>query len=911
MYYYDDKEHLILDKVGIEETEYLEYVNDNPTVIKNTDRNGLIRTSYQYFNDENKLVFSEDHLGNCQELYYDDKGNVIETRTYNKECPTLAKVTKVTYDEEGNATSINGVLRDDLGEYPQEERRYLPNTSKLSSLKSPSGQVTCYGYDFHTDEMLSLSSDNNGLCNKSTFKYRYGLLTSLSHNRFAINYEYDGRGRITKVTIGGYTLFTYAYEDGDSNNNYCSTVTETSNDGHIKRTIYDKQGKLLRVLLDDVIIKSCTYDEDERLTNVQNNGGTESVNITYYRDNLVGTHLHTFDGNTLGITNSYDGFDMVNRVTYNFGDKTTYDNVTYDIPKDHRVMSTSTSDGCVVSYNYDELSRVSAKVTSFRGKTFVKENVEYLTYDDNALDLVKEHTYQFDNKDPEITTYDYDVSGNIVKVDKDGVITRYKYDKLNRLIREDNGDLNKTITYKYDAGGNLLSKIEYPYTLEETLHNGTKTTFTYSGGYWKDQLTKVGNNSITYDSMGRMISIGDDMLTYDEQGRLIKYNDTIIEYDINGVRKSKNDTIYYVSGNRILREKSSTHDITYLYSLDKLIGFVYNGVTYFYQRNILGDIVKIYNTSSILVAEYKYDAWGKHEVVNHTTLNIGDINPFRYRGYYYDKETGLYYLNSRYYSPSLCRFISPDALSILDETKAQINGLNLYMYCNDNPVMMIDPSGYAPWWNWVLSGLQLVAGIALCFVPGMQGLGASLAIGGATGLIMNALEPQLAQAIGGVGSMANGYGSVSTGISLLGLGGWSILAGLGLILIGAGTMAFGANEVVDAFTGTNYIQEWTGMTDSEYAWSYLGINIVSSVGTGLGQRHIQLKTRTAIYNPNGSVKQYRYYKNGSKLYDVDFNHAGNMKFPHYHGWLRNGTRLGKKHPSYLIMILELFERIFR
>ena len=270
---------------------------------------------------------------------------------------------------------------------------------------------------------------------------------------------------------------------------------------------------------------------------------------------------------------------------------------------------------------------------------------------------------------------------------------------------------------------------------------------------------------------------------------------------------------------------------------------------------------------------------------------------------------GLYYLKSRYYSPELGRFISPDSIEYLEPES--INGLNLYAYCYNNPINFVDPDGYAPLWSWALSGLQLVAGIALCLIPGLQGLGASLAIGGATGLIMNWLEPQLAKIIGGAGSMVNGYGAISTGISLMGLGSWSFLAGLGLFLIGVGTMAFGVNEIAYGFTGTNYIQEWTGLTDNEYAWSYLGLNLASSVGTGLGQRYVQLRTRTAIYNPDGSVKQYRYYKNKSKLYDVDFNHAGNMKFPHYHGWLKNGTRLGKNHPGYLIMILQLFGRIFR
>ena len=148
----------------------------------------------------------------------------------------------------------------------------------------------------------------------------------------------------------------------------------------------------------------------------------------------------------------------------------------------------------------------------------------------------------------------------------------------------------------------------------------------------------------------------------------------------------------------------------------------------------------------------------------------------------------------------------------------------------------------------------------MCFVTGMQGLGASLTIGGIIGLVTNALEPQIAQAIGGMGSMANGYGAISTGVSLMRLGGWATVAGFGLIAIGAGTMAFGANEVVDAATGTNFIQNWTGMSDSAYAWSYLGLNIASSIGTGLGERYVQVKTRTITYSSDGSIKQYRYYK---------------------------------------------------
>ena len=92
------------------------------------------------------------------------------------------------------------------------------------------------------------------------------------------------------------------------------------------------------------------------------------------------------------------------------------------------------------------------------------------------------------------------------------------------------------------------------------------------------------------------------------------------------------------------------------------------------------------------VAHYAYDAYGNFEILQGKEENsIANINPFRYRGYYYDTETGLYYLISRYYDPETCRFISADSIEYLDPET--LGGLNLYAYCGNNPVMSIDPDG--------------------------------------------------------------------------------------------------------------------------------------------------------------------------------------------------------------------------
>ncbi len=124
----------------------------------------------------------------------------------------------------------------------------------------------------------------------------------------------------------------------------------------------------------------------------------------------------------------------------------------------------------------------------------------------------------------------------------------------------------------------------------------------------------------------------------------------------------------------------------------------YNCSTYYYKKNAQNDIIAILDIYGNVVVEYKYDAWGNHKVLDVngneiiSTSHIGHFNPFRYRSYFYDVETGLYYLKSRYYDPKLGRFISPDDISYLDPNT--VNGLNLYAYCNNNPVMYADPSGH-------------------------------------------------------------------------------------------------------------------------------------------------------------------------------------------------------------------------
>ena len=177
------------------------------------------------------------------------------------------------------------------------------------------------------------------------------------------------------------------------------------------------------------------------------------------------------------------------------------------------------------------------------------------------------------------------------------------------------------------------------------------------------------------------------------------------------MRTGKNSIKYeYVDGKLRLEDRQEPYTgytIQYIYGVDGIIGFHIGDTYYYYQKNLQGDVVELIryvpsHDDKQLVATYVYDAWGNHKVLNPDgTENtdssfIGNKNPIRYRSYYYDVETGLYYLKTRYYDPRVCRFISPDSTKYLETS--ELGGMNLYAYCGNNPVMGYDPDG-SDWWD--------------------------------------------------------------------------------------------------------------------------------------------------------------------------------------------------------------------
>ena len=194
-------------------------------------------------------------------------------------------------------------------------------------------------------------------------------------------------------------------------------------------------------------------------------------------------------------------------------------------------------------------------------------------------------------------------------------------------------------------------------------------------------------------------------------------------YNSDGLRVTKTVngvvTTYYYQGSLLIAEETNSQIIVYLYDTNGApIGFKYRDSsytsgtwdTYVYEKNIQGDIIGVYDAlTGIKHITYAYDAWGifTSYYLNNDYSTTAGKNPFMYRGYYYDSDLGMYYLQSRYYDPNICRFINADGYI---STGQGLTGYNMFAYCNNNPVMYVDPTGEFSWFAFIV--------IAACAIIG-------------------------------------------------------------------------------------------------------------------------------------------------------------------------------------------------
>jgi RHS repeat-associated protein len=289
------------------------------------------------------------------------------------------------------------------------------------------------------------------------------------------------------------------------------------------------------------------------------------------------------------------------------------------------------------------------------------------------------------------------------------------------------------------------------------------------------------------------------------------------KYDANGMRTEKTvngtTTKYNIVGERVTwQQTGSNNPIYFLYdAVGKLWGLKYtDGDVYFYVRNLQGDIIKVVNSAGLIVVEYAYDAWGNSiSTTGSMATTLGVDNPFRYRGYLLDSETGYFFVVSRYYDPNIGRFLNADNVDLLDGGNDHILENNLFTYCFNNPVNMTDEAGCWPKWvtkialgiSAVLIGAAVVAatvasgGAAAAFIgAAVTGLKAALvsgAIGAAVGAGTSVVNHRIttgswdgsgkAALNGAANGFTNGFmtGGIMAGASQVLSGGFKVAANLG------------------------------------------------------------------------------------------------------------------------------------
>lgn len=358
-----------------------------------------------------------------------------------------------------------------------------------------------------------------------------------------------------------------------------------------------------------------------------------------------------------------------------------------------------------LKYEYDSIGRVTKKKLNTGSSTFETQ----FNYVNNVITGSTTNKVASINNNGVTINYEYDAKGNITKITQGVMSIIYYYNDLNELVQEDNQVLNKTIIYSYDLGGNLKSKLEIPY-------DGTArvtTAYTYDT-VWKDKLISYGSNPLTYDAIGNLKTYNGYTYSW-EEGRQLKSiigngRNISFKYNDNGIRTEKTvdgvTTKYFLSGNKVILEDNGSDRIYYTYDRKgHLVSMNLNGVEYYYMRNIQGDIIGLFDKNGTKVVNYVYDSWGKLISINGTLKDtVGVKNPYRYRGYRVDSETGLYYLQSRYYNPEWGRFVNADNMDAMkkhldeavekpgsDEREVIIG--NLFEYCGNNPIVYSDPGG--------------------------------------------------------------------------------------------------------------------------------------------------------------------------------------------------------------------------
>ncbi|MBE6752576.1 MAG: hypothetical protein E7556_08645 [Ruminococcaceae bacterium] len=653
--------------------------------------------------------------------YSDDLNYVVSEKDDNNIS------TGYTYDETGAITSITDSSNVTTS-YQNDAMGYLKlaqtSVSNLSDNKTNISLV----FTYNNDSLSTVTADD------VVYSYNYdnwGQTKSVSvDNQKLVEYNYgvnEYRSRITFIESqinldSNYTL-NYIY---DLHGNIVQVVKATEIDGNVDEISYyyhyDNLGTLLYID-DSNTGRTVRYSADGGVT-IEETGTNDVIYKSYYNED--GELIEEIDGVTY-TAKSYTADDIDTEETdieigYNAetGNTTELEAVVSSNNKTFGVETVTDWFGRTKTTTVMTKDPTDTE-TEYPAK--VRSNRVFVTYDSNkTTNLVKNYANQISGVSGSRTAnfvYAYDVNGKITSrrtvstLSSDLAETNtYAYDEAGQLVRENKSTQNTWI-YEYDANGNITKRKTYNYTVAGAQPTAlvSTDTFTYATGAWEDRLVSYNGQPIVYDNIGNPTTyLGANLMWHGRE--LLGYtkgtDSYYYSYDVDGMRYQKvvnkngvetaRYNYVYADGQLILLTYTTggtTQNAKFIYSsTGEVLGFIVNGTTqYLYVKNLQGDIVAIVNESGASVVRYIYDAWGNVTITTDSGYeNLVNLSPFAYRGYCYDNDIKMYYLQSRYYDPQICRFINADSSEYLGATGTVLS-YNLFAYCENDPVNCLDASG--------------------------------------------------------------------------------------------------------------------------------------------------------------------------------------------------------------------------
>ena len=701
---------------------------------KNTSQKWYLIEDYSSNESEKKKLYSSATYTDDKNYLKTQTDQANNTTTYNYDTVkgTLSSVTNAA----GNTTTYN----------------YDSDNNNLLSV-SAGGHTNTYSYNNDRLTGINVNNSTHYEFNYDKFGRTVSTSVGNGTNSVILSaLEYDQKGLMTKQTYGNRDYVDYCYDSldrlleksyNDRNNNFVAKKQYLyGNDGNIAVTVdfasnsytrynYDLSGRTASIreysgtdVSSNIPISYTEYkyaDKTNYLTNVKHFSPIGTQNIAYnYGNVIIGQmpdQVYSVSWNGVEkVTNKFDSLSRLSKRTVN-GLATNY---TYkDIGENQTTTLVKSIEtvGITHTYEYDSLGNITSIYDGSKTTTYKYDALNQLVRADNPYEN-KTHIYTYEN-------------GNITE---DKV---YQY----TVSTSEPSDLKYTVKYSYsnEKWADVLTGVEriFPQDSvntisleqEETPEIVTRLLGENAQRYDMESRLSLSNNisalsnskneyyAVTSDEIGNITSY--DGLNYTWVGRQLKSVSpvgnpsvgTTYSYNSDGQRIGKNITLddgetydydYYYNGDILAGYKlvitnadgsSTTHNVTFMYDENgEAFGFNYNGNDYYYVRNAQNDVIFISKSDNTGVVMYQYDAWGNMTACYDTSDDgmLSIVNPYAYRGYFYEFETNTYFLKSRYYNPELCRFISADGIVNANQ---DILGNNLYAYCSNNPVNFYDDDG--------------------------------------------------------------------------------------------------------------------------------------------------------------------------------------------------------------------------